>query len=165
MRFRRQIKQFIILISSVLISLFFLLLIIIIIRSASKEEVFAAGILRNDRAKLKRLPETIQTSMIPKVSARQDTSTVGNPEPDTPDSSHVNYYIIIGSFTDLTQARQKADKMQNDLHAEIIILPPSDKGYIRISKGRYSTFEEALSASKEIKKKVNPDAWILSMNE
>jgi hypothetical protein len=165
MRLRKQIKQFLIFLSSVLISLFFVFLIIIIVRSASKEDVFSAGLLRNDRAKLNRLPDVIQTSMIPKVNARQDTSTVGNPEPKNPDSSHLYYYIIIGSFTDLAQARQKADKLQNDLQTKIIVLPPSDEGYIRISEGKYSTFEEALSASKDIRKNVNPDAWILSMKD
>ncbi|HOU02736.1 MAG TPA: SPOR domain-containing protein [Bacteroidales bacterium] len=161
MRFRRQIKQLLIFLISVVISLFFLLLI----RIAYEEDVFTAIKSRNNRAKLNRFPEVIQTSVIPMESVLKDTNTVENHDLRTTDSIHVSYYIIIGSFKDQTQARQKADRMQNDLHEKIIILPPSDEGYIRISMKKCSTFEEALSSSKDIRENVNPDAWILSMKE
>ena len=75
--------------------------------------------------------------------------------------SEIEYYIIIESFKDLTQAQQRAEKFKKDLNADVIVLPPSREGYYRISYGKYSSIEEARTASSGFKTNFRHDVWIL----
>ena len=73
------------------------------------------------------------------------------------------YYLIVASFSDIDQAQQVAEKYANDYNADIIILPPTPKGYYRISYGRYSTPEEAGATLPTVRETVNSDAWMYSI--
>jgi hypothetical protein len=83
-------------------------------------------------------------------------------EPDGDKTSEVEYYIIVESSRNLAQAQQRAEKYKNDFKANMIVLPPSKEGYYRISYGKYSSIEEARSASKSVKTTISRDVWILT---
>jgi hypothetical protein len=85
--------------------------------------------------------------------------TLGN------DRVQVEFYIIVESLKNLTQAQQRAEKFVNDFNVNFIVLPPTAEGYYRISCGKYSSFEEAESAIKSIKTNISSDAWIFSAKE
>ena len=74
-------------------------------------------------------------------------------------------YIIVGSFTDLSEAQRQAEKYKTDYGAVILILPPSARGYYRISLGRYDTGEKAEAALLSARNDHFPDAWILKEGE
>ena len=76
--------------------------------------------------------------------------------------AEVEYYIIVESSRNLAQAQQRAEKYKNDFKANMIVLPPSKEGYYRISYGKYSSIEEARSASKSLKTTISRDVWILT---
>lgn len=73
-----------------------------------------------------------------------------------------HYFIIVGSFRNLLQAQNKAEKLKNDFNTNFIVLPPGKEGYYRISYGEYTTLEEAKSTSERIKAEISSDVWIYS---
>ena len=83
-------------------------------------------------------------------------------EPDDDKKAEVEYYIIVESSRNLAQAQQRAEKYKSDFKANVIVLPPSKEGYYRISYGKYSSIEDARSASKSLKTTINRDVWILT---
>ncbi len=85
-------------------------------------------------------------------------------EAETPADKEGGYYLIVASFSDVDQARQVAEKYKNDFNAEMIVLPPTQQGYYRVSYGRYATPEEAGATLPAVREKVNSDAWIYNMN-
>jgi hypothetical protein len=76
-------------------------------------------------------------------------------------SPPVCYYLIVGSFTDITQAQQIAEEYEDIFGTGILILPPTPEGYYRISCGTYLTGKEANAALDDVRKNHYPDAWIL----
>lgn len=79
------------------------------------------------------------------------------------DKVQIDYYIIVGSFSNLRLAQQKAEKSKNDFNNNIIILPLSKEGYYRVSIGKYSSLEEAKSAIKSVRAGTSSNAWIKSV--
>jgi len=75
-----------------------------------------------------------------------------------------SYYLIVGSFTDVIQAEQVAEKYTLIFDADILILPPTTKGYYRISCGKYAAGEEADAALASARQSRYPDAWLLAVN-
>ena len=73
-----------------------------------------------------------------------------------------NNYLIVASFTDLDQAAKMAEDYAGSHQADMFVLPPTSKGFYRVSYGRYSTTQEALEALETIKHTDFPDAWLLS---
>ena len=102
-----------------------------------------------------------QEPALPKTTRADSSAKDGNIK------GHVDYYIIVGSFRNLRQAQQKAEKLMTDLDTNIIILPPTKEGLFRISYGKYSAIEDAKATiiSKNIRKTIISDAWILSVRE
>ena len=71
-------------------------------------------------------------------------------------------YLIVASFTDLEQAAKMAEDYAGSHQADMFVLPPTSRGFYRVSYGRYSTSDEALAALETIKQADFPDAWLLS---
>jgi hypothetical protein len=114
---------------------------------------------------LKDIPQTVSPLTSPKEPAARENTLINSPETDGDDKVKVECYIIVGTFGNLTQAQQKAEKLINDFNANIIILPPTPEGYFRISYGKYSTIEEARSKIKSIRTNISSDAWIYSVKK
>lgn len=108
----------------------------------------------------------LQPALAPQKSTKepfmQETNLINSSKTDGDDRTQDNYFIIVGSFKNLRQAQQKAEKLINDFNANIIMLPPTTEGYYRISYGRYSTPEETKAIIKSIRANINSDAWIFS---
>lgn len=71
-------------------------------------------------------------------------------------------YLIVASFTDLEQANKMAEHYSGSHQAEMYVLPPTSKGFYRVSYGRYSTTREALAVLEIIRQSDFPDAWLLA---
>jgi len=108
-------------------------------------------------------PITQHTS--PKDSALRGTIPIDSTVTDGEDIERIDYYIIVESIRNLTQAQQKAEKLINDFNSDFILLPPTKEGFNRISCGRYFTLEEAKSKIKSIRTNIRSDAWILSVKK
>lgn len=94
--------------------------------------------------------------------AIQETILIDSPETFSNNKGQVDYYIIVGSFRDITRARQGANELINDFNKNVIILPSSTEGNYRISYGKYSTPEEANAIIESIRTSIKSDAWILT---
>jgi hypothetical protein len=112
---------------------------------------------------LKDIPQGIAPQKNITETATQGTTLNKSPEKEGDKKVQVDYYIIVGSVRNLTQAKQKAEELINEYNTNFIVLPPSTKGYYRVSSGVYSTLEEAKSTIKSIRANINPDAWIFSV--
>jgi hypothetical protein len=114
---------------------------------------------------LEDISPTVAPDTSPKEPATQEITLIDSSETDGDDKVQVDYYIIIGSFRNLTQAQQRAEKLINDFNTNTIVLPPTTEGYYRISYGKYSTLEEAKSAIKSIRTNICSDPWIFSVKK
>ena len=76
-----------------------------------------------------------------------------------------SYYIIVGSYKNIMQAQQRADKIKIDFNTNTIILPATKEGYFRISCGKCSTLEQANAQINSIRTNINSEAWILSVEK
>jgi len=94
----------------------------------------------------------------------QASSLLDSADIEVDEKNKTKFYIIIGSYKNLLQAQQKAERIIKDTNINIIVLPPAKEGYTRISYGKYPTLEEAQSAIINIRTKITPDAWILRGN-
>jgi hypothetical protein len=97
-----------------------------------------------------------------KEPAIQESAPIDSSEKDDDDKVQINHYIIIGSFGNLMQAQQYAEKIINDFNTNIIVLPPTTEGFYRISYAKYSTLEDAKSAIKSVRTNISSGAWIFS---
>ena len=129
------------------------------------EEINLNDILPSAKITLKDSDPAVVPYRSPKDTAMEESIISDSKETDRESGKQGNYYIIVGSFKNLTQAQQGAKKIINVLNKQIIILPPTTKGYYRISYGNYSTLEEANANLISIRKNINPDAWIFSVKE
>jgi len=93
----------------------------------------------------------------------QGNTLVKSPDKEVDKKMQDNYYIIVGSVRDLSWAKQRAEELINVYNTNFIVLPPTAKGYYRVSCGNYSTLEEAKSTIKNIRVNINPNAWILRL--
>ena len=118
--------------------------------------------------------EDISIKDLPMSSAPVEISPEPVMQQNTPDhpqeaevekEAEVEYHIILESLRNLEQAQQRAEKLKNDLNADIIVLPPTKEGYYRISYGKYTTIEEARSVSKSLKTTISKDVWILTVEK
>ena len=73
----------------------------------------------------------------------------------------VYFYIIVGSFNNLTGAQKTAEELIKVSSEEIIVLPQTKEGIYRISCGKYSSRLGADSAIQNVRSKIRNDAWIL----
>ena len=105
----------------------------------------------------------VVTPSIPVESFTPDTSGIDKPGPAVKPEAAVDYYIIIGSFKTLVQAKEGAAKIAKQYNADIIVLPPTEEGNYRISYGKYSTSEETALAIVNIRAQIKPDAWIFKV--
>lgn len=112
---------------------------------------------------LKDIPSAIAPDTISKEPVMLKITLIDSTETEGDNNAQVDYYIIVESFRNLTQARQRADKLINDFNTNIIVLPPTKEGYYRISYGKYSTLDEVKSIIKRVRTDVSSDAWILSI--
>jgi hypothetical protein len=101
-------------------------------------------------------------SSFPLTAPSYDSVAQGLSDAKLINNSRLRYYLIVGSFTDITQAKQMAEKFTGDFDADIFILPPTNKGYYRISCGSYLTSEEADAALTAARQAHYPNAWILA---
>jgi hypothetical protein len=115
---------------------------------------------------------TISTNTVSSNSVKSNTvsANTASANPVTINAININevhayYYIIIGSFRNIVQAKQKVEKSLSEFNTGIIILPPTKEGYYRISYGKYYSHEEAEAAIDNIRKKIKSDAWILTVKE
>jgi hypothetical protein len=104
----------------------------------------------------------------PSKNTNNSTQKAGNvvaniSQTDDANKVKVDYYIIVGSFRNQIQARQRAEKVKKDFDANVILLPPTIEGNYRISFGRYSSLEEAKNAIIHVRKNLNSDAWVLTV--
>jgi hypothetical protein len=113
--------------------------------------------------------EDISPAVAPDTSrkepATQVITLIDSSETDGDDKIQIDYYIIVESFKNLTQAQKRSEELANDFNTNIIVLPPTTEGYYRISYGKYSTLEEAKSAIKSIRTKISSKAWIFSVKK
>jgi len=97
-----------------------------------------------------------------KELATQESTYIDTPKTLSDNKVQVAYYIIVGSFKNITLAQQEAEKFNKDFNTNIIILPPTTDGYYRISYGKYSRLEEAKDTIKSLKSEINSQIWIYS---
>jgi hypothetical protein len=109
--------------------------------------------------------EEVFNPSIPNESSTKESVSGVSSNTDISTDPKVEYYIIVGSFNNLKQAQQEADKLNKDYSANIIILPPTAKGIYRISVGKYNTIEAAKSSIQSIKTKIKSDSWIFSLTK
>jgi hypothetical protein len=167
-RKRHLIKQFIIFLLSLFISAALLSVILLVFNLSESREgeiILKNDIFQRGQHTLKDLTPAVVPHKNTKEPAMQETTLIDSSETDDNDRMQVDYYIIIGSFRDLKQAQQKAERLKNDFDTDIIVLPPTTEGNYRISYGKYSSPEEAKTKIKSIIKNINPDAWILSIKK
>jgi len=107
-------------------------------------------------------PEVVAPLATPKKPTVSQSNPITKPETNSNQKAQIDYYIIVGTFKNLTLAREKAAKLKNDFNIDIIILPPTAEGYYRVSYGKYSTPEEAKSIIKNLNKSISSDAWVFS---
>jgi cell division septation protein DedD len=107
-------------------------------------------------------PAVVAPHTTPKKPTESQSNPITKPETNSNQKTQIDYYIIVGTFKNLTLAREKAAKLKNDFNTDIIILPPTAEGYYRVSYGKYSTHEEAKSIIKNLSKSISSDAWVFS---
>ncbi len=166
-RKRHLIKQFIIFLLSLLISAALLSVILLVFNLSESREgeiILKNDIFQREKHTIKELTPAVIPQKNIKETVKQETTFADSSETGG-NKAQVDYYIIIGSFRDLKQAEQKAERLKNDFDTDIIVLPPTTEGNYRISYGKYSSLEEAKTKIKSIKKNINPDAWIFSAKE
>jgi hypothetical protein len=112
---------------------------------------------------LKELYSDVTQQTIPKESVKPEYSFVDSSKKDDNLKVLADYYIIVGSFGNLMQAQQKADKLTNVFNTNIIVLPVTKEGYYRVSCGKYSTLEKAKDTLKSIRTNISKEAWIFSV--
>lgn len=81
----------------------------------------------------------------------------------TVEKTGIFYYIIVESATNQDLARVKTEKLKNTFRSDFIVLPPTKEGLYRISKGKYSTLEDAKTAIDDVRRNIRTDAWIFSL--
>lgn len=104
------------------------------------------------------IPVSTLTNFESPAPAISDEPQAG-PASDAPAKDN---YLIVASFTDLEQAAKMAEDYAGNHQADMFVLPPTSKGFYRVSYGRYSTTQEALTALETIKQTDFPDAWLLA---
>jgi hypothetical protein len=114
---------------------------------------------------LKDIPPGVAPNTNQKGPATTGTTLVKSPDTHGGNKVQIDYFIIVGSIRNLTQAQHKAEKLINEFNTNIIVLPPTTEGYYRISCGKYSTLEEAKSTIKSIRTNISSDAWIFSVKK
>jgi cell division protein FtsN len=137
-----------------LIIIFLFILIVILIFVQHEKAIPLMGI-----------PQAVAPQTNPKKPDIQKTSLKDSLETDVGNKVKAGYYIIVGSFRNLTQAQQKAGKLITGFKTDIIVLSPTTEGYYRISCGKYSTLEEASARIKDVRANIDSAAWILSVKE
>lgn len=75
------------------------------------------------------------------------------------------YYIVLGSFKNVEQAKKAAGGIKKQTSRDIIIMEPTPEGLIRISYGKYYSRDEAESVNKKVREEINPNAWILTVKK
>jgi hypothetical protein len=143
------------------IIILFLLAVAFIISLAPKDTTMLAP----EDITMINIPPSVSTHTISKDTATFENTLSDSLEKDGDDEVQVSYYIIVGSFRNITLAQQKAETFRNDLNKNIIVLPPTKEGYCRISYGKYSTIEEAKYTIKSLRKDISSDAWIYSVKK
>ena len=147
---------------------------ILLILNMSPRDITLKDLLKNN-------PPPLDANSSEEESARRNVIISDTPVPSSPDTlmsvatykskstatylEHTEYYVIVESAASQDLARQKAEKLKNEFRTDFIILPPTREGHYRISKGKYSTMEEAKSAIPDIRKNIRPDAWIFSVTK
>jgi septal ring-binding cell division protein DamX len=114
---------------------------------------------------IKDLPMSSAPVEVSPEPVNQQSTLNYNTEAEVEKKAEFEYHIILESLRNLGQAQQKAEKLKNDLNADVIVLPPSKEGYYRISYGKYTSIEEARSASKSLKTTISRDIWILPVEK
>ena len=118
--------------------------------------------------------EDISINDLPMNTVLVESSVEPAAQQITPDDSteergakqaETEYYLIIESFKNLTQAQQRAEKFRNDFKTNVIVLPRSKEGYFRISYGKYSSIEEARAAQISLKTNFSHDVWVLTVEK
>jgi hypothetical protein len=99
---------------------------------------------------------------IPEELPQHDTIVTERPDVNNNELRQTEFYIIIGSFKNLSEAQQLVGTMRKNSTMDIIVLPPTTEGNYRVSYGRYSTYDEASLSIKAIRANIKPDAWIFS---
>jgi len=164
-RKRHLIKQFIIFLLSLFISAALLSVILLVFNLSESREgeiILKNDIFQREKHTIKELTPAVIPQKNIKETATQETTLADSSETGG-NKVQADYYIIIGSFKNLMQAEQKAERLKNDFDTDIIVLPPTTEGNYRISYGKYFSLEEAKTKLKSIKKNINPDAWIFSV--
>jgi hypothetical protein len=100
-----------------------------------------------------------------KKPATSNTGLIKNLDTHNNEKEQSDYYIIVGTFKNLSLAQEMAGHLKKDSHTDIFILPPTAEGYYRISYGKYSTAEEAKAIIKSLSKTISSDAWVYSVNK
>jgi cell division protein FtsN len=117
----------------------------------------------NQEFTLKDITSTSTPNTNAKEPATKEITLSDSTKTNSVDKVQIDYYIIVGSFSNLMLAQQKAEKSKNDFNNNIIILPLSKEGYYRVSIGKYSSLEEAKSAIKSLRAGTSSNAWIKSV--
>jgi septal ring-binding cell division protein DamX len=117
----------------------------------------------NQEITLKNIASTLAPHTNAKEPATKEITLSDSTKTNNVDKVQIDYYIIVGSFRNLTLAQQKAEKSKNDFNNNIIILPPTTEGYYSVSIGKYSSLEEAKSAIKSVRAGTSSNAWIKSV--
>jgi hypothetical protein len=154
---------FTVIISGIII--LFILLIARIFSLNDNEKITLNSIFRPREITSKDLVLKVSQHTSPTEPAVRETTVVDSTETAGKNKVQVNFYIIVGSFRNLMEAKLKAEKLIKDFNTNIIVLPPTIQGNYRISYGKYSTLEEAKAIIINIRKTIKSDAWILSVKE
>ena len=94
---------------------------------------------------------------------QEATFFIENPVPAvtlTVKESKMSYHIMAGAFREERNAQKAFEKLSSQGYKSRRI-PQNKYGLFPVLYGSYTTFAEAEKAKQEIRKTVNPDAWIL----
>ena len=94
---------------------------------------------------------------------QEATFFIENPVPAvtlTVKESKMSYHIMAGAFREERNAQKAFEKLSSQGYKSRKI-PQNKYGLFPVLYGSYTTFAEAEKAKQEIRKTVNPDAWIL----
>ncbi len=82
-------------------------------------------------------------------------------EPPRPEPGRPVYYLVVGSFEDVSRARDLARQLRTEDSPLASVFMQTRQGAHRVCYGYYYDLAEAEALLGKVQREVNPDAWIL----
>ncbi|MEX2641735.1 MAG: hypothetical protein WD266_13680 [Balneolales bacterium] len=92
------------------------------------------------------------------VKESQNLGMLDYSEPALP-----QYFLIADTYTDESRAHEHLEELLQDGHQRARIIVDYDNSYYNVSYGQFGNFRSANEHLREIKRTLNPDAWIYTI--